>query len=157
MPRRDAVTLWAFSMPAAASVRRKKPGVQSRCEPPHRKLHDNIWAEKLLHMVLGATMIQVALSRFLIRESIIDGQRLIAFLDERGAQWSKIASDDALLPLVTLVTRIKGAEEPDFPIRCAQAKPGIARQRRRRSANPHGKPRSEATVRGRRRKRILPG
>jgi hypothetical protein len=72
--------------------------VQSRGGPLHRKLRD-LWAEKVLHMLLGATITQVALSRFFIRERIIDGQRLIAFLEERGVQWSKTASDDALLPL----------------------------------------------------------
>src|ERR1700694_5606128 len=73
------------------------------------------WAEKLMHMVLGATMTQVALCRFLIRESVIDRRRLLAFLEDRGVQWSKTSSDEALLPLVTVLTRIKPAEEPDFP------------------------------------------
>jgi hypothetical protein len=111
-------------MPAAASVHPKKLSARSCGKWLPRKLRDNFWAEKLLHMILGATMTQVALSRFLIREGIIDGQRLIDLLDQRGVQWSKTASDDALLPLVTLMTRIKGAEEPDFPHRVRAGKAG---------------------------------
>src|SRR5436190_19100739 len=104
----------AFSSPA-----RKKTRVRSA---PIGKLSVDAWAEKLLHMILGATMTQVALCRFLIREDIMDRQRLLTFLEERGVQWSKTSSDEALLPLITILTRVKAAEEPDFPVASARSK-----------------------------------
>jgi hypothetical protein len=95
-----------------------------------------------MHMVLGATMTQVALCRFLIEESVIDRERLIDFLEQHGVRWSKTSSDEALLPLVTVLTRVKAAEEPDFPLPHPQAKvrpvrvPGRARRAERRTRAP---------------------
>jgi hypothetical protein len=103
----------------SSSPARKKSRVRSASVG---KVPVDAWAEKLLHMILGATMTQVALCRFLIREDITDRQRLLTFLEERGVQWSKTSSDEALLPLITILTRVKAAEEPDFPVASARSK-----------------------------------
>jgi hypothetical protein len=136
-------------MPTTASVRRRKASIQSSRDRLDRKLHGDAWAEKLMHMILGATMTQVALSRFLIREGIIDGGRLVVFLEERGVHWSKIASDEALLPLVTLVTRVRGPEEPDFPVPRQPANVQRVRKRRRRSVDQYGTSGLKRKARGR--------
>src|ERR1700730_6357362 len=101
---------------------RHKTRVRSKLDQSRHNQRVDAWAEKLMHMVLGATMTQVALCRFLIRESIIDRSRLLAFLEKRGVHWSKNSSDEALLPLVTILTRVKPVEEPDFPISRVRSK-----------------------------------
>src|SRR5438105_15938895 len=112
---------------------RQKTRLRSKLDQSGHNQHVDAWAEKLMHMVLGATMTQVALCRFLIRESVIDRRRLLVFLEERGIQWGKTSSDEALLPLVTILTRVKTAEEPDFPVSRPQAKVRpVWRVRRRR-------------------------
>src|ERR1700730_14910800 len=103
-------------MPVTAAIRRRKTSMRSGRDQSGPKLRLDAWAEKLMHMVLGATMTQVALCRFLIAEGVIDRQRLLAFLEKRGVQWSKTSSDEALLPLVTVLARVKPVEEPDFPV-----------------------------------------
>jgi hypothetical protein len=69
----------------------------------------------ILEMIAGATMTQVAILRFLIEEGLIDRGRLMAFLEKRGTMWGKTASDEALTPLVAIVTAIASVEEPEFP------------------------------------------
>src|SRR5437588_9036243 len=103
-------------MPVTPLIRGRKTSTRSGSDQSGHKLRIDAWAEKLMHMILGATMTQVALCRFLIRESVIDRQRLLIFLEKRGVQWSKTSSDEALLPLVTVLTRVKPLEEPDFPV-----------------------------------------
>jgi hypothetical protein len=72
--------------------------------------------ENLMQMALGATMTQVALCRFLLREKVIDRDRLLAFLEERGQRWGKSASDEALVPLVTIIAALQTDEEAEaFP------------------------------------------
>jgi hypothetical protein len=106
------------------------------------KLRLDAWAEKLMHMLLGATMTQVALCRFLIGENVIDRQRLLAFLEKRGVQWSKTSSDEALLPLVTVLARVKPVEEPDFPVARLRPKARpVWQASRRRTHNQAGTPR----------------
>jgi hypothetical protein len=58
---------------------------------------------------------QVAIFRFLIEERMIDRDRLVRSLEKRGQVWGKTASDEALLPLVALVTALGSDEEPEFP------------------------------------------
>ena len=129
-------------MPVTAAIRRRKTSMRSGRDQLGHKLRLDAWAEKLMHMVLGATMTQVALCRFLIGESVIDRQRLLAFLEKRGVQWSKTSSDEALLPLVTVLTRIKPVEEPDFPVARLRPKARPAWQAsRRRTHNQAGTPR----------------
>ena len=99
-------------MPPPSPFRSRKTARPSERD----NLRVDLWAAKLMHMVLGATMTQVALCRFLIEESVIDRRRLIAFLEKRGIQWSKTGSDEALLPLVTVLTRVQAGKEPDFPV-----------------------------------------
>jgi hypothetical protein len=69
----------------------------------------------LLQMLLGSVMTQVAVLRFLLQEKIIDRKRLLDFLQQRGQTWGKTATDEALIPLVTLVTALEPDEEPEFP------------------------------------------
>jgi hypothetical protein len=69
----------------------------------------------LLDLVMGATMTQTALCRFLIEEKVIDRGRLVAFLEARGKSWGKTASDEALLPLVILKMAVEPDEETAFP------------------------------------------
>src|SRR6266542_4231297 len=119
-------------MPATSLTRDRKNSIH--------QLRVDAWVEKLMHMVLGATMTQVALCRFLIRESVIDRRRVLAFLEDRGVQWSKTSSDEALLPLVTVLTRIKSVEEPDFPVASLRANVRsvwqVPRRRTEKCANP---------------------
>ena len=108
-------------MPSTSSTRDRKPKVNVRSART-QKVNVDAWAEKLMHMILGATMTQVAICRFLIRETRIDRQRLLMFFEECGMKWSKTSSDEALLPLITILTRVKLADEPDFPIASSKAK-----------------------------------
>lgn len=71
--------------------------------------------ENLMHIALGATMTQVALCRFLFREKVIDRDRLMVFLEDRGQRWGKTASDEALLPLVMIIAALQTDEEVEFP------------------------------------------
>jgi hypothetical protein len=114
---------------------RQKTRPRSKLDQSGHNQHVDAWAEKLMHMVLGATMAQVALCRFLIRESVIDRRRLLIFLEDRGVQWSKTSSDEALLPLVTILSRVKPVEEPDFPAPRQRSKVRPARQSPRRGTN----------------------
>src|SRR2546423_14250566 len=115
---------WLRIMPAV----RQKTRVPPKLDQSHHDHRVDAWAEKLMHMVLGATMTQVALCRFLIRESIIDRRRLLTFLEDRGIQWTKTSSDEALLPLVTILSRVKAVEEPDFPVSRQRSKVRPVRQ-----------------------------
>ena len=126
----------------SSSPARKKSRVRSASVG---KVPVDDWAEKLLHMILGATMTQVALCRFLIREDITDRQRLLTFLEERGVQWSKTSSDEALLPLITILTRVKAAEEPDFPVASARSKLRRVWQMSRRATHRRPKARRKMT------------
>jgi hypothetical protein len=81
---------------ASAPPARKKSRVRSA---PIDKLRVDAWGEKLLHMILGATMTQVALCRLFIRENIADRQRLLTFLEEQTS------SDEASLPLIRFSRR----------------------------------------------------
>src|SRR5438105_15737110 len=115
-------------MPATPLIRSRKTSTRSGQDQSGHKLRIDAWVEKLMHMILGATMTQVALCRFLTRESIIDRRRLLTFLEDRGIQWSKTSSDEALLPLVTILSRVKAVEEPDFPVSREQSKLRPVRQ-----------------------------
>jgi len=129
-------------MPVTAAIRRRKTSMRSGRDQLGPKLRLDAWAEKLMHMVLGATMTQVALCRFLIGEGVIDRQRLLAFLEKRGVQWSKTSSDEALLPLVTVLARVKPVEEPDFPVARLRPKARpVWQASRRRTHNQAGTPR----------------
>jgi hypothetical protein len=69
----------------------------------------------LLKMLMGTTMTQAALFRFLLDEKLIDRDRLMAFLQKQGERWGKNASDVELLPLVVIKTALESTEEPLFP------------------------------------------
>jgi hypothetical protein len=114
---------------------RQKTRVRSRIDKSRDHPRIDAWIEKLMHLVLGTTMTQVALCRFLIRESIIDRRRLLTFLEDRGVEWTKTSSDEALLPLVTILSRVKSVEEPDFPVSRAQSKVSPVWQSPRRRPN----------------------
>lgn len=70
----------------------------------------------MLNLILGSLMVQVTMYRYLVRENVLDKQKLFAFLEERGASWGKTASDEALFPLATVMAMLSAKEEPDeFP------------------------------------------
>jgi hypothetical protein len=71
--------------------------------------------DSLLEFTMGSIMTQVALCRFLIRENVIQKDRLISYFDERGQSWGKTANAEALLALVTIKTALTSDEEPSFP------------------------------------------
>lgn len=72
--------------------------------------------ESLLQIAMGATMTQVAICRFLIREKVIDRDRLLSFLADRGQRWGKTASGEAMLPLVVITAALQTDEEAEtFP------------------------------------------
>ena len=71
--------------------------------------------DDLLRMLMGATMTQVALFRFLLEEKIIDRDRLVAFLQKQGEKWGATATVEDLLPLVVIKTALESNEEPAFP------------------------------------------
>ena len=100
-------------MPLTSAAGGRKTGLRKQRT---QRLRVDAWAEKLMHIILGTTMTQVAICRYLVQEGIIEQQGLLAFLEQRGIQWSKTSSDEALLPLVTILSRVKLADEPDFPV-----------------------------------------
>jgi len=71
--------------------------------------------DRLLQMILGSTMTQAVLFRFLLKERLIDRERLLTFLEERASVWGKTASDEALLPLAAIRTALQSDEEPSAP------------------------------------------
>jgi hypothetical protein len=68
-----------------------------------------------MELILGSLMVQASLYRFLVKEKIVDRDRLLAFFEERGQSWGKTASDLALLPLSTVAAILGATEEPAFP------------------------------------------
>ena len=71
--------------------------------------------KKLMESILGALMVQVSMYRFLVKENVIDRDRLLAFLAERGEAWGKTATAEALFPLATVMSVLAAKEEPAFP------------------------------------------
>ena len=71
-------------------------------------------ADQIMEYSMGTTMTQVALCRFLIREKVIQKDRLLAYLDERAAAWSQTASTESLLALSTLIEGLDSEGEPPF-------------------------------------------
>jgi len=71
--------------------------------------------DELLQIVLGSLMVQVSMYRFLLRENVMEKDKLLQFLAERAVSWEQNASSDAMFPLETVMAMLAAKEEPKIP------------------------------------------
>jgi hypothetical protein len=65
--------------------------------------------------LLASMTLEVVLRRFLVREKIIDRDRLLACLNERVEAWQETASEEVMAPILMLMAGIVAADEPTVP------------------------------------------
>jgi hypothetical protein len=66
-------------------------------------------------ILAGSLTLQMVLWRFLVRERIIDRDRLVACLAERAAAWQPTATEEAMLPLSMVLAALLDEAEPPAP------------------------------------------
>jgi hypothetical protein len=65
--------------------------------------------------LLASMTLEVVLWRFLVREKIIDRDRLLACLSERAEAWQQTASEEVMAPILMLMAGIVAPHEPTVP------------------------------------------